>query len=310
MQRLAATEMQFAREEGAAHELQRGRDPKDVRVAKMPTPDACKDCVRLHLTDGKGSAPRIFKLSELQANGTNVGRNRQAWEATVGPVHPWCECALLEVPDGWGFDEHGAMVPEILLKKGDRLDQSAELLKSEESQKPHMTYRGSVPEDTVIIRVADPRARAVVEAVVAEAPKEIFNSRVGVTLITTDHPRIQNPLEDHDFAYWTANEIRVSQTLPIERWPRVIRHELGHSLNVYLMNTLPGGLDAVRKWHDRLDAISKEEGYVSDYARKLPIENAAEATRMYLFDRARLMLNFPRQFAFLHRAYRAIFEGA
>ncbi len=307
MQRVAATETQFAMQEAQAREIAKhADDPDDVRVAKIPAPDACPDCVRLHLTAGPGSPPRIFKLSELQANGTNVGRKRAAWKAVVGPVHPWCGCELVEVPGGWGFDEDGNMVPEIMLKKGDRLDVAEDVLRKGERE--HMTYRGAVPDVGLTIRVGDPRARAVVEAVVKEAPPEIFRRDVGVTLITTDIPRVQNPLEEHDFAYWTANEIRISQTLPIERWPRVLRHELGHSLNVYLMRQL-GGAGPVRAWHDRLWAISEEEGFVSDYARKLPIENAAEATRMYLFERPKLMLNYPRTFAFLHRYYRGIFEA-
>jgi hypothetical protein len=79
-------------------------DPEDVRVAKLPNPGACPDCVRLHYTAGEGSTLRIFKLSELVGNGTNVGKKRAAWEATVGPVHPWCGCELIHVPEGMGFD--------------------------------------------------------------------------------------------------------------------------------------------------------------------------------------------------------------
>lgn len=305
MQRLAATEQQFAMQEGTARAISRGRHPKDIRVAKLPAPDACPDCVRLHLTGGHGSPPRIFKLSELSANGTNVGVKRTAWRATIGPVHPWCGCELVEVPEGWAFDDDGEMVPEIMLRKGDRLDHAIEgLQKSEDEQRPHMTFRGAVPTDTLVVRVSDPRQRQVVEEVVKTAPPWIFHKDVGVTLITTDHPRVQNPLEEHDFAYWTANEIRVNATLAIERWPRVIRHELGHSLNVYLMRTM-GGAEPVRQWHDRLWALAEEEGFVSDYAKKMPIENAAEVTRMYLFEHHRLMLDFPRQFAMAHRAYRA-----
>lgn len=299
MQRLAATEQQFAMQEGTARAISRGRNPKDVRVAKLPAPDACPDCVRLHLTAGRGSPPRIFSLRELTANGTNVGVKRDAWKATVGPVHPWCGCELVEVPEGWAFDDDGEMVPEIMLKKGDRLDA---LRKGEDEQRPHMTYGGSVPTDTLVIRVADPRQRQVVESIVKDAPSWLFRKDTGVTLITTDIPRAQNPLEEHDFAYWTGNEIRVNPTLAIERWPRVIRHELGHSLNVYLVRKL-GSVDAVRAWHDRLWKVSEEEGFVSDYAKKLPIENAAEVTRMYLFEHHRLMLNYPRQFAMAHRAY-------
>lgn len=302
MQRLAATEQQFAMQEGHARAMAKDRNPKDIRVAKLPSPTACPDCVRLHLTGGPGSPPRIFMLSELTANGTNVGVKRTAWRPTVGPVHPWCACELVEVPDGWTFDpETGEMVPETLLRKGSRLELAhAQLVKSEGT--PHMTHRAAVPTDTVVIRISDPMQRQIAESVVADAPRWIFAKDVGVTLITTDHPRAQNPLEEHDYAYWTANEIRVNPALPIERWPRVLRHELGHSLNVYLMGKL-GGPDPVRKWHDRLWAISQREGWVSPYAKKLPIENAAEVTRMYLFDRARLMLSYPKQFAFVHRAY-------
>lgn len=304
MGRLAATEMQFAMQEGQARSIaKRYDDPKDARVAKQPNPDACPDCIRLHLTAGAGSPPRIFKLSELQANGTNVGRKRADWKPTVGPVHPWCGCELIEVPDGWAFDEEGDLVPEVLLKKGDRrLEDTEEAL-----AKGFMTYGGAVPTDTLVVRVADPVKRQVIESVLAEAPREIFDKDVGVTLITTDIPRAQNPLDEHDFAYWTANEIRLSQTLEVERIPRVLRHELGHSLNVWLMRKL-GSTSAVRAWHDRLWAVSKEEGFVSEYATREPIENAAEVTRMYLFERPRLMLHHPQQFAFVHRDYKAIFR--
>ena len=306
MQRLAKTEKQFAMQEGQAREMAKRGDPDDIRVAKQPNPDACPDCIRLHLTAGPGSPPRIFKLSELTANGTNVGLKRKDWKAVVGPVHPYCGCELIEVPDGWAFDEEGDLVPEVLLKKGDRLGHSLELVKSQ-SPRPHMTHREAVPDDTLVVRVADPTIRQVVEAVLSEAPPEIFRRKVGVTLITTDSPRAQNPLDDHDFAYWTANEIRLNQTLPVERIPRVLRHELGHSLNVWLMNKL-GSVEAVREWHKDLWAVSEQEGFVSSYAEKAPIENAAEATREYLFERARLMLGYPRTFAFLHRWYREIFE--
>lgn len=303
MQRVGATEMQFAMQEAQARSIaKRADDPDDVRVAKVPAPDACPDCTRLHLTAGPGSPPRIFKLSELQANGTNVGRKRQQWKATVGPVHPWCGCEIVEVPEGWGFDEDGDLVPDVLLKKGDH-----RLADTDEMVKAHLSYGDSVPEVGLAVRVADPVKRQVIERVLEEAPPEIFRKDTGVTLITTDMPRPQNPLDDHDFAYWTGNEIRLSQTLEVERIPRVLRHELGHSLNVWLMHQL-GGVDAVRAWHDRLWELSAEEGYVSDYAAKLPIENAAEVTRMYLFERPRLMLHYPQQFAFCHRDYKAIFR--
>ena len=53
----------------------------------------------------------------------------------------------------------------------------------------------------------------------------------------------------------------------------------------------------------------REEGFVSDYAKREPIENAAEVTMFYLYHRKRLMIRAPRQFAFVHHAYRDMFRG-
>jgi hypothetical protein len=156
--------------------------------------------------------------------------------------------------------------------------------------------------------VSDPVKRAAVEAVINRTPPELFDKRVGVTLITHDHPRTENPMDDHDLAYWTGNEIRIATQLPAERIPEVLRHELGHSLNVYLMHKW-GGTAPVRKWHNRLYQVSKREGFVSDYAKTLPIENAAETTKLYLYDRRRLVLHYPKTFAVLDAAYRDLWRA-
>lgn len=295
--RVAATEKQRAMQEGIAAGLQQRekKKPKKIMVAKQPTPGACPDCVRLHLTAGEGSPPRIFTLAELEENGTNVGKKRNAWQAVVGPVHPWCSCILIHVPEGWTFDAAGDLTPEYL-ERGGYLD--GDLKKA-------MTYGDSVPERGLSIDVSDPRLRAEVQKVVDLTPPQIFDRSVGVTLITVDMPRVQTLLDQHDFAYWTGNEIRIANNLPPEMIAKVLPHEIAHSLNVYLMGTL-GSTQAVRDWHDALFKLSAEEGFVSDYAKKLPIENAAEVTRVYIYNRKRLMLVFPRQFALAHRAYRAI----
>jgi predicted deacylase len=46
---------------------------------------------------------------------------------------------------------------------------------------------------------------------------------------------------------------------------------------------------------------------VSKYASTLPIENAAEVSKLYLFERERLALKHPKQFRFVHRFYRDLF---
>ena len=85
--RIATTEMQGAHEAGVAQAVENEHGPQ-ARVAKIPNPDACDHCKRLHLdADGR---PRIFALSELEANGTNKGRKAVDWLPVVGTVHPWC----------------------------------------------------------------------------------------------------------------------------------------------------------------------------------------------------------------------------
>jgi len=297
--RIAATEKQHAMNEGiTAGLIEREGSPKSVYVAKIPAPDACEACIALHLTAGPGSPPRIFTLAELTQNGSNVGRKRAQWRAGVGPVHPWCSCTLVHVPAGWGFNEEGEMVP-LKLKRSD--------LVGHDLRKALMTYGLTVPSRGIAIHVGDPAKRMAVEAVVNRTPPWFFDSKVGVTYVTVDHPRVQNPMDDHDLAYWTGNEVRLSITLPAERIPEVLEHEFGHGLNVHLIHKF-GSVAAVRAWHRALNRISADEGYVSSYAKREPIENAAEVTRLYLYSRSALMLNFPRQFAFVHRAYRDAYE--
>jgi hypothetical protein len=308
--RIAATEKSKAMQEGVASGLiKEYGDPEDVRVAKLPNPGACPDCVRLHYTAGEGSTLRIFKLSELVGNGTNVGKKRAAWEATVGPVHPWCGCELIHVPEGMGFDDDNNLLPLPMLRS-DYLEGDLRKAMPKDSVKgKHLTYGKTVPDKGCVIRIGDPRMRAAVEKIIAMTPPEIFDKRIGITLITTDIPRPQNPFDEPDYAYWTGNEIRIMQTLPADKIPRVLPHEIGHSLNVHLMHKL-GGVEPVRKWHDKLWAVSKKEGWVSNYAKRMPIENAAEVTMNYLYHRRRMMIRWPRQFAFCHKWYGDIWKNA
>jgi hypothetical protein len=321
--RIAATEKQNAMQEGFASSLvEREGPPDQVYVAKIPKSDACPECIRLHLEAGQGSPPRVFLLSELQANGTNVGKKAREWGAVVGSTHPWCACEMIHLPPGWGFEtkpekgEGWAQVPRkpgayrrkdgedweywrpSLVPESLRLSSQADrsLLKSE-----FMQYT-NVPQSGVSVRVGDPMVVGEIDKVIARTPKEIFDRGVGVTLITTDIARPQSALDCNDLAYWTGNEIRISQTLPADRIERVLEHELGHSLNVYLMRKFKGTAP-VHEWHQKLDKISVGEGRVSDYSKKHPIENAAEVTRMYLYDRSNLMAKYPKQYKFVHAEY-------
>jgi hypothetical protein len=110
LDRIARTELQFAHQNGwAAH--YRATTGDDTTVAKRVDDDACDDCKRLFLEpDGR---PRIFTLEELEANGTNVGKKRNAWEATVGPVHPYC------FPPGTMVSTTGGSRPIESIRPGD-----------------------------------------------------------------------------------------------------------------------------------------------------------------------------------------------
>ena len=55
---------------------------------------ACKHCIKAYLTGGIDSEPKIFKLSELRANGTNIGKKPEAWLPVIGGMHPHCRCTL------------------------------------------------------------------------------------------------------------------------------------------------------------------------------------------------------------------------
>lgn len=301
LRRIAATEKERAMQEGQKQRLiARHGDPSGINVSKIPNPDACDHCVALHLTAGTGSKPRIFKLSQLEANGTNVGRKARDWKAVVGPVHPWCACTLVHVPEGWEYNSEGDLVISRIRK--------ASTL-THDLRKALSYGRDSIPEHGVSVRVGDPQIIAVIDDVIARTPPALFNRRVGVTLITTDHPHEGNSyLLDSDLAYWTGNEIRIAQNLPVDRVKKVLEHELGHALNVYLMHKF-GGSKLVREWHEKLDKISRSEGYVSKYAMTSPIENAAEVTRMYLYENEKLRARCPRQYGFVHREYAPIFQA-
>jgi len=91
--RIADYVMHDAFDNGRATQIQ-NQYGKDAQVYKNVFHLACKHCVKLYLTDGVGSQPILFKLKDIQANGTNIGRHTTQWKAVIGPTHPWCRCTL------------------------------------------------------------------------------------------------------------------------------------------------------------------------------------------------------------------------
>lgn len=86
-------------------------DGAETLVFKRPNPDACPHCKKLYL-EKDGVTPRVFKLSDLLANGTNYGLKTQDWKPVVGIVHPNCQCTFNVMPKGYAFNTSGQLVPK------------------------------------------------------------------------------------------------------------------------------------------------------------------------------------------------------
>ncbi len=117
--RIADTEMSTVFQEGISAQIL-GKHGEDAKVYKDVYPGACRHCIRLFLTGGIGSQPRIFKLKQLIANGTNIGRKVDDWKPVIGSIHPWCRCQLRYLPDTqtWDEDEKRFRVKEYKGKYG------------------------------------------------------------------------------------------------------------------------------------------------------------------------------------------------
>jgi hypothetical protein len=114
--RVAATEVNNAFQEGRMLSIAKTAGGKDPKVFKRPAPDACPYCKLLYLKKD-GVTPKVFKLSDLIKNGSNIGRKAGkphpkhiGYKACVESTHPWCRCPLMHLPDGFGFDKDGEMV--------------------------------------------------------------------------------------------------------------------------------------------------------------------------------------------------------
>lgn len=108
------TELVNSQQEGMARSIIDGTSPYsvdggDTIVFKRPNHDACKHCIK-HYLEKDRVTPKLFKLSELMVNGTNYGKKVQDWKATLGVMHPHCQCQLQVMPKGCKFDENGRII--------------------------------------------------------------------------------------------------------------------------------------------------------------------------------------------------------
>ena len=100
-QRVAHTEVNTAVQQGVYRTIREASDDgKEQVVYKRPNPDACRHCKRLFLRSD-GVTPRVFRMGDL--TDSNVGLPAAAWGPTIGSVHPWCNCQLQVIPEGYDF---------------------------------------------------------------------------------------------------------------------------------------------------------------------------------------------------------------
>lgn len=104
LDRIADYIMHDAHDNGRAMQIRKMGGEK-ARVYKHVFDQACKQCVRIYLTNGIGSEPETFTVDELRRNGTNIGRKAQDWKAVIGATHPWCRCQIESVPEGSVWDD-------------------------------------------------------------------------------------------------------------------------------------------------------------------------------------------------------------
>lgn len=117
-----------AHDHGRAAHIER-MDGAEARVFKTVFDQACPTCVRLYLTNGPGSEPRTFTISEIRANGNNIGRKVADMKPVLGGTHPWCRCETDRVPKGAKWDaERG----EFIIQLTERQQRIADLVQIRE----------------------------------------------------------------------------------------------------------------------------------------------------------------------------------
>ena len=106
--RTITTETNNAYQNARALEIIKKSGQPDPKVFKQPRQDACDECKKAYLK-GDGKTPRVFRLSDLVANGTNIGKSKADRQPVLDSHHPWCACEVFWLPPGYDFDSNGDM---------------------------------------------------------------------------------------------------------------------------------------------------------------------------------------------------------
>ena len=86
----------------------KAKSPDDILVYKTGPHDGatCEYCYRFWFMPDRVT-PKVYKLSELIANGSNIGRKQREWKPTIDITHPHERHILVELRDGYGFSQNG-----------------------------------------------------------------------------------------------------------------------------------------------------------------------------------------------------------
>lgn len=112
--RVVHTECWSAKCQGEAEAIMNGESPlsKDkgeTFIYIRPSHNACNKCKQLYL-EKDGVTPRVFRLVDLIANGTNYGKKQADWKPCIPPLHPNCMCPINVMPKDTEFDSQGNLV--------------------------------------------------------------------------------------------------------------------------------------------------------------------------------------------------------
>lgn len=104
--RIADYILHDAYQQGIATELLKEYG-EDVKIYYAVYSKACEHCKRIYLINKKTNEPRVFKLKDVIANGSNIGRKTSDWKASVSPIHPWCKCTMHTKPENsiWNVEK-------------------------------------------------------------------------------------------------------------------------------------------------------------------------------------------------------------
>ena len=110
-ERTVVTELGNSHNVGSLHRILQdahtdGENIDDILVYFTGSLDAatCQYCRKFFHS---GNSYKVYRLKDILANGTNIGKKPQDWLPTSTLVHPRCRHSMVQLPSGWTLDDNG-----------------------------------------------------------------------------------------------------------------------------------------------------------------------------------------------------------